>query len=267
MVKTCKFCLKKFVSSGKNSWKKQYCNIICQQKFWTLQRNISGSSREEQRKKAKSLRNIHLTAEQLQIVYGTLLGDSSIQERNFGRCRLKMCHGMKQKDYLEFKKEKLKPFVIQTSASMCESNGFAGALPSFHYNSITHQDFANLYGLFYIKSKGKKRKYINMNILNRLEPTAILYWFLDDGCYKYQPKKSTHICFLSTQCFTLQEHKMLKKWFWRKWRIETVISYDKIHKAYILRFKKKALENFNKLFLKPFKHFVPSCLHYKFPKF
>ena len=271
MNRTCKFCNKQFVVEGKNSWKKIFCNILCQQAFWSIKRNKTGEIRKESRDAGKEIRrqNIHLSPEQLQIVYGTMMGDASISPRENGACRIQISHCEKQLPYLQYKIDRLSPFFIQEhpTPDSQRASSFKGSTPAYKYSSMVHQDFTDVFGLFYKTTKGIKRKIVDMNILNKLEPLSILFWFLDDGCYTYQPKKSTHIMFLSTYNCTLAEHRTLKRWFWHKWRIESTITHHKPTDQYTLRFPKQAQIIFNNLFLKPFKHLVPSCMHYKFPEF
>jgi hypothetical protein len=233
--------------------------------------------RKEQIQKGKLARSMKLTDQQIQVCLGGLMGDSSIKKPSpeHGGCRLKMCHCEKQLDYLEWKTSLLRPFIIQEKPTVDKSssrtrtiNGKSfNASPSYIYSTITHQAFTDLYGLFYITENGIKRKTVNMNILNKLQPLAILIWFLDDGCYSYQPKKSTHIMYLSTYRYPLNEHQTMKHWFWHKWKINSIIQYDKIHNKFLLRFNNDDKKKFNELFISPFKENIPTCMHYKFPIF
>ena len=271
MDKTCTFCKKIFVAEGKNSWKKMFCNVACQQAFWSLKRNKTGEIRKGPRDAGKEIRrqNIHLSPEQLQIVYGTLMGDASISPRENGACRIQIGHCEKQLPYLQYKAERLKPFFIQEHPTPYapSASSYKGSSLSYKHCSIVHQDFTDIFGLFYKTAKGIRRKVVDMNILDRLEPLSILFWFLDDGCYSYQPNKSTSIMFLSTYNCTLSEHRTLKRWFWHKWRIQATIRYHKPTNQCVLFFLKEAQTTFNDLFLKPFKHLIPPCMHYKFPEF
>lgn len=212
--------------------------------------------------------NNHLSEQQSQIIYGGLLGDSNINIRSNGTCRIKMTHSEKQLDYLEFKKKMLEPFIIQNrpTSDFQPNNKYAPNSTFYTYNTIVHQDFTNIFGLFYRTIRGKRKKYITMNFLNKLQPIAILIWFLDDGCY-YFSKNKAHILYLSTYRYSLPEHQTLKEWFWKKWKIESKISYDSTHEMYILRFNVKDIRIFNDLFLKPFRQNIPSCMSYKFPNF
>lgn len=212
--------------------------------------------------------NNHLSEQQLQIVYGGLLGDSNINVRANGACRLKMGHSSKQLDYLEFKKKMLEPFVIQEKPTIDfqPNNKYSPNFTFYSYNTIVHQDFTDIFGLFYRNIEGKRKKYITMNFLNNLQPLAIFIWFLDDGCYNYS-KNKTHKIYLSTYRYSLSEHQTLKEWFWKKWKIESKITFDTTHQQYYLRFNIDGLRLFDDLFLKPFHQNVPSCMNYKFPNF
>ena len=218
-----------------------------------------------------SLRKIKLTDKQLELCYGTLLGDASICLRPNGSGRLRMSHCSKQKEYLEWKASIMRPFIIQKEPSYWESlekrikESICISSTSYCYDTIIHQTFTDLYGLFYKKVNGLKRKQLNMSILNKLTPFSVLVWFLDDGCYSYYAPKSTHTMYLSTYCFTLGENKTLKKWFWHKWQIKSVIQYDKIHNSYYIRFNKEGRIRFIQLFILPFKEQIPSCMTYKIP--
>lgn len=220
-----------------------------------------------------SLRKTSLSAKQLELCYGAMMGDSSITLRPSGAARFRMSHCEKQKEYLEWKASILRPFIIQENATQWTSsekrfdNSICPPLTAYCYETICHGEFLNFYGLFYETVKGKKRKRLTMTILNRLTPFSIFIWFLDDGCYCHQEKNSTHIMYLSTYRYTLSEHKTLKKWFWHKWRINAVITYDSNHKRYITRFNREAQNIFYKTFIYPFIDQCPTCMLYKIPNF
>lgn len=229
--------------------------------------------RKDSRILGDALRKLKLTEKQLELCYGGMLGDSSITPRPNGAGRLRLSHGSKQKEYLEWKASLMRPFIIQenpTSWNNPEKNINGTICPpstAFCYETVVHQTFTDLYGLFYEKIKGVKRKRLTMSILNKVTPFSVLIWFLDDGSYFYSATKNTHSMYLSTYRYTLGEHQTLKKWFWHKWRIESVISYDKTHNKYILRFNVKAQKRFYELFLKPFSVEIPKCMAYKIPNF
>ncbi len=261
-MKTCKQCSKEFPIKGTKS----FCSYECQQQYWAIKRNKTGTSRKTSRLFGQAARLIKPTDRQMEIILGAMMGDSSITSRENGACRLRLMHGEAQKDYLEWKRNELKEFIAQKTATRSESNAWGTPTIGFVYETVRHPIFQEIYPQFYVRYGGVKRRTFNMNILNRLTPLSILIWFLDDGCYSLG-QKSTHKLYLSTCRYTLSEVRMAKKWFWHKWRIESVIYYDKTHDVHYLNFRRAAQFQFNDLFLKPFKDQIPSCMHYKFPNF
>ena len=131
----------------------------------------------------------------------------------------------------------------------------------YRYISILHQDFTNLYGLFYRGNKKKRQKHITRKILNLIDEYSLLIWYLDDGSYSDNGNGSYRIS-LHTNSFTLSEHKAIKIWFWQKWRIDSVINYIKGQDKYYLRF---SVSNTRKLLniLTPYIDMIPECMHYK----
>jgi hypothetical protein len=258
MIKTCIFCKKIFeVSSGPNLTKKIFCNTHCQQEYWRFKRNKTGNfNRRESLKKANIIRkNNHLTEKQLELCYGTLLGDASISPRN-GSCRIKITHCNKQKDYLSWKKDLLYPFIIQSSLTSEENPWSKNSL--FSFTSIVHHDFSLLYSLFYRNNRKKRNKFINMKILNLLTPFSLLFWYLDDGCLT----KDKEVRF-AINCFSISEVKTIKKWFWKRYKIETIIATNKEKNSYFLRINVKNSQKFFHL-INIFKEQVPKCMYYKF---
>lgn len=262
-MKKCKQCNKEFPIKGKKS----FCSYDCQQQYWAIKRNKTGTSSKKTRLFGQKARLINPTSRQMEIILGMMMGDSSITQRENGTCRLRLCHGEKQKDYLEWKRNELKEFISQNTPTKNEGISFGSPSTSFVYETVVHPIFQKLYPNFYVRYGGIKRRTFNMNILNKLTPLSILIWFLDDGCYCYTPQNSSYKLYLSTCRYTLSEIRMAKKWFWHTWRIESVIYYDKTHNTHYLNFRRAAQFQFNDLFLKPFKDQIPSCMSYKFPNF
>lgn len=174
--------------------------------------------------KANELRSKHIPQNQLEIIYGTLLGDASLilQTNNFHR--LSLCHCEKQLNYLIFKKEKLKSIFIQKHPNkhVHKPHLFRGCYVSekvqYHTHSISHKDLTNVYGIFH----RNKKKIVTRKALNLLTPTSLLLWYLDDGSLSKQRS-----IIISSLSFSLSEHKAIKIWFWQKHKIEVKIGLVK----------------------------------------
>jgi hypothetical protein len=117
---------------------------------------------------------VSLAVSQKMILYGSLLGDGSIvkgkEDRNY---RFSEAHSSKQKEYLLFKHEKLKPF----SGKFIEYYGKYGGEVKF--SSKAHPIFKEIRKMFY-GSDGKK--IIKVTSLKKItHPLALAIWFGDDG--------------------------------------------------------------------------------------
>ena len=117
---------------------------------------------------------------QRSLLVGLLLGDGHLELQSGGReYRLKVEHGVKQKDYVDWLYEQFKDFVrtpprIKTrivKGITCKSYGFT----TYSYGS-----FRFYAQQFYV---GRK-KVIPKLISKMLDPRALAIWFMDDGSFK-----------------------------------------------------------------------------------
>lgn len=201
---------------------------------------------------------IHLSEMQTGLCIGTLLGDASMFVKTNGARGMQMCHCEKQKEYLEWKKEKLKPFFIAEKPSSYQSHGYENSQMSYNYRSIVHQDFTNIYGVMYRNVSGKRKKYVTRRVLNMLNDIGLLVWFLDDGCITKDREAR-----IATNGFSEQEQHTIKKWFFQKYGIDATISFNGNNKSYFLRFRVAETNKLLKIFDK-FKDEIPECMLYKF---
>lgn len=263
MNSQCKNCNGSFIKKPKEH-KKLFCTKECQQTYWSIKRNKTGTSRKESRQKATFAReNLHLSEKQLQLCVGALLGDSSMSPRSNGSIRMRFGHVEKHKDYLEWKKTIMEPFITQKTPSSYISHGFSDSV-CLVYETIQHEDFKRLYPLFYSPSHKKRLRNITWKTLDLLTPFGILIWYLDDGTLAYpqlHKGKNPHID-LRTDAYSLSVQRMLKRWFWQKYQIDIKISYDKTHNSYYIRFNTKQVPQLMKLF-EPYIQEIPACMQYK----
>lgn len=258
----CPTCKKNFIADRKD---KEFCSKHC---LWKSRNDKKIRLTSKSYFKADELRTHHIPQNQLEIIYGTLLGDGSLilQTNNFHR--LSLCHCEKQLDYLLFKKEKLKSIFIQQNPNKYIhkahffGNNHVKEKIQYHLHSISHKELTNIYGIFH----KNKKKYLTRKGLNLLTPTSLLFWYLDDGSLSKQRS-----IILSTLSFSLSEHQAMKKWFWQKYKIEAKIStsrvkYNDIPKTYnYLRFNVYNTKKFIDLIsTSSFFNELPACMNYKF---
>ncbi|MFA4846209.1 MAG: LAGLIDADG endonuclease [Patescibacteria group bacterium] len=140
--------------------------------------------------------SVYLTDYQRSMLIGTLLGDGSLVETTSKKnLRLKIEHCDAQRDYVFWKYECLKSFVLTPPKFQIRNR-------SWMFKTISHPEFTMLGDLFY----EKRRKIVPVEIMILLkDPLSLAVWFMDDGS-----KNRNDGLILNTQCFTNNETKRLK---------------------------------------------------------
>lgn len=112
-----------------------------------------------------------LDNETYQVLIGSLLGDGGICKQSRGNKYLfKECHGVEQKDYLEWKRDMLLKFI--------PSNISCKKQPMF--STPCHPIFKQLRGEWY-NEKECRKAYIPLKYIKELNALGLLVWYLDDG--------------------------------------------------------------------------------------
>lgn len=109
------------------------------------------------------------------LLIALLLGDGTISNNNV----FKLSHGYKQKEYLEWKIQKLKDHGLKC-------NGLKKYTSSSGYNKGSVVYYTQLKTNSFIKLLRKivykpKKNYCNRRLLNRLNPLGLAIWYMDDG--------------------------------------------------------------------------------------
>jgi hypothetical protein len=142
---------------------------------------------------------VPLSFYQKMILYGSLLGDGSIvkgkEDRNY---RFSEAHSLKQKEYLLFKHDKLKPF----SGKFIEYYGKYGKEVKF--SSRAHPIFKEIRKMFYDSSGKKIIRAVSLKKITH--PLALAIWFGDDG------NKEKYSYRIATGSYSKKEIKRLIKW-------------------------------------------------------
>ena len=150
----------------------------------------------------------------------------------------------------------MEPFFLQDNPCLYKS-GFSET-NGYSYRSIVHQDFTDIYGLFYRKKSGKSVRFVTRKLLNYLDEFGLMIWFLDDGGIT----EDKEIRF-ATNAYSLSEQRTMQKWFWQKIGIEVKIAFNKNNNSYFLRINVSNSKKLMKLFC-PLISKLPKCLMYKF---
>ena len=169
---------------------------------------------------------IMLSEEQHNVIVGMLLGDGSL--RNRGKNTLfRVEHSERQRDYLFWVYNMFSEFTLSKPQRFVHKNH---KYASYSFATFAHPIFNYYYDLFYKDG----RKQVNEIILNQITPQGLAMWISDDGSYCNSIKDMI----LCTNSFSLEEHKLMQKYFLEKWGLRCSIRF-RDGKYYYLTFYKK----------------------------
>lgn len=157
-------------------------------------------------------KSLVLSEFQRAVVIGSILGDGCLCD-NWSKTnyRLKISHSIKQGEYLLWKYDILKDWVL-TEPRVYEKN------QSITVRTISHSQLTDLHNIFY----KNKKKIIPRNIEELLSPIAIAIWSMDDGNI-IRRKGNVSGYNLNTQSFSFAEQGMLAKAMNDIWKIPIII--------------------------------------------
>lgn len=250
--KKCKVCGKPIPSDSKRY---KYCSQKCKWKFWNDKKPRKTS---QSFIKADKARKKDLSNQEKQIVYGTLLGDGSLQPSTTGYY-LSLTHGIKQLDYLKWKINNL-PTIIHGSHSVYNKGKYNQA----SVKSIYHPFLTKTRKLLYPNNiKTVTKKY-----LNNVGILGLTVFYLDDGSFnKNENSRQITLC---TESFGKKGSRLIQDWLYNKFDIDsTLLEYtQKIH-GYSSKRKQQFRLTINKYpalkMLSIVKKHIPDCMSYKLP--
>lgn len=153
--------------------------------------------------------NCNPNEEQLQFIYGSLLGDSSISncKKGYYDCEGQYCiqHGKNQKTYLFWKYEKLKNLTVSAPSEVDSGK--------WRFRSFSHPFFTNLRKEWYPNGT----KCVNRKILDLIQPLGLAIWYMDDGSLD----KTSNFMKISTCSFSEKEHVEIIQWLEEKYSIKS----------------------------------------------
>lgn len=124
-----------------------------------------------------------------------------------------MNHTIKQKDYVDWKYEQLKEFVL-TVPKARKGNGSRIA---YRFTTQSLPQFTELYNQFYVNN----RKIIQQDL--QINPLALAVWFMDDG------SKSRSSYYLNTQQFIMDDQIKLLAMLKNQFGLDANLNKDKIY--------------------------------------
>ena len=193
-------------------------------------------------------KNIKLTNEQEEILYGSLLGDMSIGFQG-NEARFTISQGGNQEQYFDYKCSFFKDFLGKISKTDRYDKRTNKWYHKYQVRSKTNPLFTEIYYKFY--QNGVKT--ITTEILGKLTARSLAFWYMDDG---------SNSGVLATNCFSVEEVKLIQNWLFDKFNIETTveIQINNNNKQPLLYILKKSRSIFYNL-VKPY--IIPE-MEYKF---
>lgn len=203
----CLLCGKEFTPTRHDA---KYCSRFCGNKYRC---RLRPRKTAKSYLKANELKNNPLTEEELQVLYGALLGDGTIVHTPHG-FRFSLCQSETQLPYLLWKKSQL-PNIMMANPCRYEKEYKGYHTTQYHLHSIHHPGLEKVYNLFY--KDGTKT--VTTELLNKLKPLALAVWYMDDGSFNKNPNSQQ--IFWSTDSFTKEENGLIIDWFHNRLDIET----------------------------------------------
>lgn len=181
-----------------------------------------------------SIKPVELTNEEYQVLLGTLLGDASLSKHKSGNIYGSFSHCVEQKEWIFKKYEYLKR--ICNSPILYQKHDKRLKNPDYEQYYSYIRTFPELKTIFYDHMYNEQGKFLEKDLLYTIEPLGIATWYQDDGS-----KKPEGGCLICTNCFSLDEIKLIQEVFAEKFNIKETIIQPAQHIFYI---KKKDYDNF-----------------------
>ncbi|OGN09122.1 MAG: hypothetical protein A3J46_05205 [Candidatus Yanofskybacteria bacterium RIFCSPHIGHO2_02_FULL_41_11] len=168
-------------------------------------------------------KRLFLNDRQKSIVIGSILGDGNLSPNwSSTNYRLSIGQSEKQKDYLMWKYELLKDWILSKPR-------YYERTRSLSFRTISHQLLTDLYRKFYKDSK----KIVPKDIKDLLTPESIAVWYMDDGNIRRNNGR-VYGYYLNTQSFSREENEYLSQVFQDKYDIKSLVIRNKNnHRLYI----------------------------------
>lgn len=193
------------------------------------------------------------SSHQWDVIIGSLLGDARLECRSVGirsniTARLRVHHGDKQKEYVFWRYQALKDFVLTEPQESLWDNPKRNLHEiSWYFHTKSTEYFGILHKYFYTKGT----KILPESISNFLIPSVIAVWFMDDG------SNNGENITMNTHGFSYEEQVRLVSFFKNQYAMNPTIIKDRT--KFKLAFGKVDYSKFIDL-VRPF---VISSMNYK----
>ncbi len=194
-------------------------------------------------------KTLALTSIQREIMIGLLLGDGHLETANGRTYRLKVEHGIAQKEYVDWLYEMLRNWIPQSPKARVKDS-FGKPITSYGFTTYSSGLFRFYAQQFY----HEKKKVIPKAIRKWLTPRAVAIWFMDEGSWK-SDHHQTYI--IHTLGYAKRELALIQEAFKKKFDID--VGIHKQYDRYRLYVYSKSAQRFRKL-IEPY---MVSSMKYK----
>lgn len=127
-----------------------------------------------------------LSQRQKDLLIGSLLGDGNLQTVNGQTWRYRAIQKAVHEPYIMHKYNVLKEFCkTPPTYSSIYDERTKKSYQRYSFNTLTNDAFRFYGQMFYTKENNSWKKIIPQNIEHFLTPTALAYWYMDDGALKW----------------------------------------------------------------------------------
>ena len=172
-------------------------------------------------------------------IIGMVLGDGSLSRNRYrdgsyaGNALLRIAHSVKQKKYLEWKRDIVQPMfgyplILHDKPHVTDGKTYYNTWLVTRVNP----QLTKLYPLLY--NLTTKRKFVTRNVLDMLDDRAVAIWYMDDGCLSKTVGRGA-VVILATNSFTLEENELIRDWFYDRYSVSFNINEHKFSGTYNLR--------------------------------
>lgn len=193
--------------------------------------------------------------EVIPMVYGMLLGDSSIindKRTNSNNIRISTTQGEAQLEYLKLKQSIFGEDnfrIYKGKSGYCDNAVYSGRLV-MDINIANHvlQDC-------YVDGK----KVITERMMDKITPMSLAFWYMDDGTIRHRSvdDKQSPSIEISTCGFTKEENEILIDMLWNKFGVKANLRRERTYWSIYI-----TVEG-TKVFLDLIKDYIPTCMKYK----
>lgn len=203
--------------------------------------------------KAKKIKDVNLTDEQLEIIYGGLLGDMCVSKTQ-KLARLTLSQGGGHEEYFDHLCSKFPGLLGRVNKTPRFDNRTKLFYNKFAVKFLAHETYLKIHNLCYPNGI----KTVSKEWTDKLTARSIAYWFMDDGAKNG---------IFATNGFTKEDVELLQEMMLEKFNIRTCVKKvtlkDPAKDQYLLIVFKDDLYFFEKL-IEPY---VVKSMRYKFVYF